>query len=165
MIFENWRLPMLRIRTAVAIIVAPIAIFALGVEFMRRHHGAAAIQSVQLDSGRPAPILLRPRDPADTVPRSGREHEPPGPPNATSTVVSPPLSTPFEVPLPEEDSRSFGFFPAIGDLDGDGRTDLLAGTRRGRMRVHRGIGSTGPLQFAPPVWFDEFCPNGRIPTG
>jgi hypothetical protein len=38
---------------------------------------------------------------------------------------------------------------------------LMVGSRLGQMRFHRGIGSG----FAPPVWFHELCPDGRIPTG
>ncbi len=33
------------------------------------------------------------------------------------------------------------------------------------MQFHRNVGTAIRPEFAPPVWFDELCPNGRIPTG
>jgi hypothetical protein len=72
------------------------------------------------------------------------------------------LGEPVELHIPPfPDKKSWAFFPAIGDLDGDGRSDLMVGSRLGQMRFHRGIGP----EFAPPVWFHELCPDGRIPTG
>jgi hypothetical protein len=77
-----------------------------------------------------------------------------------------PLAEPVEVPVPLVAHESYwGIFPALGDLDDDGRPDLLVGGGKGRMRFHRNVGASSRPAFAPPVWFDELCPNGRIPTG
>ena len=59
----------------------------------------------------------------------------------------------------------WGIYPATGDLDGDGRADLPIGGSNGRMQFRRNISTTERPAFAPPVWFDELCPNGRIPVG
>ena len=95
--------------------------------------------------------------------RAGTAHSGP---IATNHPEPPPLAEPFEVPVPLVPVESnWRIFPAIGDLDCDGRPDLLVGGAKGRMRFHRNIGTSSRPEFAPPVWFDELCPNGRIPTG
>jgi hypothetical protein len=87
-------------------------------------------------------------------------------PTAIDHPEPPPLAEPFEVPVPLVPVESnWRIFPALGDLDDDGRPDLLVGGGKGRMRFHRNIGTSSRPEFAPPVWFDELCPNGRIPTG
>jgi hypothetical protein len=75
------------------------------------------------------------------------------------------LDDPFDVPVVHE--RAWGVYPALGDLDGDGRADLLVGDNKGRMQFYRNVnvGTAVRAEFAPPVWFDDLCPNGRIPTG
>jgi len=81
--------------------------------------------------------------------------------------VAPRLSdAPFEVVLPPVTGEHYwGLFPAFGDLDGDGRPDVMVGTATGRLRFHRNIGTAARPEFDAPVWFDAKCPNGRIPTG
>jgi hypothetical protein len=59
----------------------------------------------------------------------------------------------------------YAAFPALGDLDGDGRPDLLLGGPRGFLKVYRNIGGPGRLRLAAPVPFREFCDDERIPTG
>ena len=56
-------------------------------------------------------------------------------------------------------------FPALGDLDGDGRPDLLLGDPRGFLKVYRNVGGPGRLRLTAPVRFGEFCDDERIPTG
>jgi hypothetical protein len=56
-------------------------------------------------------------------------------------------------------------FPALGDLDGDGRKDLLLGDNQGFLKVYRDVGGPGRLRLTAPVRFGEFCDDERIPTG
>jgi hypothetical protein len=59
----------------------------------------------------------------------------------------------------------YAAFPALGDLDGDGRPDLLLGDTSGFLTVYRNIGGPGRLHLAAPVPFREFCDDERITTG
>jgi hypothetical protein len=78
----------------------------------------------------------------------------------------PPLGEPLDVPVPLVLREAvWGIYPALGDIDGDGRADLLVGGGKGRMQFFRNVGAATRPEFAPPAWFDELCPNGRIPTG
>ena len=57
-------------------------------------------------------------------------------------------------------------FPFVGDLDGDGRQDLLLGTQdRGRLLVYRNVGANANPWLSAPQWFDDAVPTGRIPKG
>jgi hypothetical protein len=57
-------------------------------------------------------------------------------------------------------------YPFVGDIDGDGRPDLLLGDRdHGRLRVFRNVGTCAAPQLAAPVWFDETVPTGKVPKG
>ena len=64
------------------------------------------------------------------------------------------------------DPVEFGWraFPAVGDIDGDGRPDLLVGTRKGRVLPQSRDRRPARLRPAP-VWFEEICFDGRIPVG
>jgi hypothetical protein len=59
----------------------------------------------------------------------------------------------------------YAAFPALGDLDGDGRPDLLLGGPYGFLKVFRNLGSPGHPRLAAPVSFGNFCDDERIPTG
>jgi hypothetical protein len=86
-----------------------------------------------------------------------------GPP---SRLDPPPLSDPFDVLIaPGASGPNEPVYPALGDIDGDGRADLLMGDRKGRMRFSRNIGTATRPEFAAPIGFDALCPDGRIPTG
>jgi FG-GAP repeat len=57
-------------------------------------------------------------------------------------------------------------FPFVGDIDGDGRPDLLLGTReKGRLLVYRNVGTKTEPRLSGPQWFDDTVPTGRIPFG
>jgi hypothetical protein len=60
---------------------------------------------------------------------------------------------------------NYAAFPALGDLDGDGRPDLLLGDPDGFLKFYRNVGSAGPLRLAAPAPFGDFCDDERIPTG
>lgn len=69
-------------------------------------------------------------------------------------------------PLVRQERRYALQYPFVGDIDGDGRPDLLLGDReRGRLRVFRNVGTTGALKLAAPVWFDDTVPTGKVPKG
>jgi FG-GAP repeat len=59
----------------------------------------------------------------------------------------------------------YAAFPALGDIDGDGRPDLLLGDPHGFLKVYRNVGSPGHTRLAAPVPFGDFCDDERIPTG
>jgi hypothetical protein len=68
------------------------------------------------------------------------------------------------------DGSGYGrLIPSLGDADGDGVTDLLVGaghddqTSEGRLLVLRNGGTDAHPDYAPPRWFDELVPTGRIP--
>jgi hypothetical protein len=79
---------------------------------------------------------------------------------------TPPLGSPIEIPVVvSSNDKHWSLYPALGDLDGDGRVDLLIGRSKGRMQWYRNVGGGARPQYAAPVWFDDICPNGRIPIG
>ena len=69
------------------------------------------------------------------------------------------------VPLEMDGKPLAGVYPFIVDIDGDGRQDLLLGTRAEQLLIYRNIGSTTEPQLSEPQWFDDTVPTGRIPKG
>lgn len=103
--------------------------------------------------------------------------------SATILSVLLALSTPFDPPfavvvngqvidLPEGVRPTHAnSFPWFGDIDGDGKPDLLIGQSRsgtergGQLRVYRNTGERGKPRFGAYSWFDDAIPTGRIPDG
>ena len=57
-------------------------------------------------------------------------------------------------------------YPFVGDLNNDGRQDLLLGDReRGRLRIFWNVGTKSVPRLRGPVWFDDIVPTGKIPRG
>jgi len=57
-------------------------------------------------------------------------------------------------------------YPFLGDLDGDGRPELLmGGDRTGRLLVYANVGTATNPRLGAPQWFDDRYPTGRVPKG
>jgi hypothetical protein len=101
----------------------------------------------------------------------------------TAVILAALLALPFDPPfavtadgrvidLPEGARPTYAnSFPWFGDLDRDGKPDLLVGQSRsgkergGQLRVYRNTGERGKPRFGAFAWFDESVPTGRIPDG
>ncbi|MGH7128117.1 MAG: FG-GAP repeat domain-containing protein [Planctomycetaceae bacterium] len=67
---------------------------------------------------------------------------------------------------PIDVERSGHAAPFFGDMDGDGRRDLLVGEyREGRLRIYRNTGSDTQPSFAEYEWFHAGGELGRVPSG
>jgi hypothetical protein len=57
--------------------------------------------------------------------------------------------------------------PCYGDIDGDGRSDLLVGQfKDGQLRIYKNVGSTRQPQFdSNYTWFKAGADLGRVPSG
>ena len=56
--------------------------------------------------------------------------------------------------------------PFVGDIDGDGKDDLLVGEfYEGRMRTFRNLGTNEKPHFDRYEWFKCGAELGRVPTG
>ena len=53
-------------------------------------------------------------------------------------------------------------YPAFADVDGDGTTDLVAGTWRGRLLVFRNTGTDDRPAYAKPTWLDAAVPSADL---
>ncbi|HYH63396.1 MAG TPA: hypothetical protein VD866_01725 [Urbifossiella sp.] len=57
-------------------------------------------------------------------------------------------------------------YPFLGDIDGDGRPELLmGGDADGRLLVYASVGPPTAPRLGAPQWFDDRNPTGRIPKG
>ena len=101
-----------------------------------------------------------------------RNAAPPSVPEpAAPTLAVEPKGDRLGKPVPlEVDGKplaSEGFYPFVGDFDGDGRQALLLGTRdnKGRLLIYRNVGSKTEPRLSQSQWFDDIVPTGRIPKG
>jgi hypothetical protein len=84
---------------------------------------------------------------------------------ATADELRPPIQVisggkPIDV---ERDGHAAPFF---GDIDGDGRRDLLVGEyHEGRLRIYRNVGTDREPRFDEYTWFKAGAELGRVPTG
>ena len=92
---------------------------------------------------------------------------PAGPPRPPG--LAPDLAPPVHVLTggqPLDVDRSGHAAPSVGDLDGDGKPDLLVGQfDGGKLRVYRNTGTAGAPQFDTYTYFVAGGQTGRIPVG
>src|SRR5436309_8814749 len=92
---------------------------------------------------------------------------PSGPPRPPG--LAPDLAPPVHVlaggqPLDVE--RSGHAAPSVGDLDGDGKPDLIVGQfDGGKLRVYRNTGTAGAPKFDGYTYFLAGGQTGRVPVG
>ena len=83
--------------------------------------------------------------------------------------LAPDLAPPVHVLAggqPVDVERSGHAAPCVGDLDGDGKPDLLVGQfDGGKLRVYRNTGTAGAPKFDTYTYFVAGGQTGRVPVG
>ena len=81
----------------------------------------------------------------------------------TGTGPQPDRPAGFDVPEVILDGSEHGrLYPAFADIDGDGKTDMLAGTWLGRLLIYRNGGTNARPVYAKPKWLDEAVPSANM---
>ena len=88
-----------------------------------------------------------------------------GPAVGESNELRPPVPVTLEG-KPLDVGRDGHSAPFVGDIDGDGKRDLLVGQYdEGRLRVYRNRGDNSQPRFQDYVWFEADDKPGRVPEG
>lgn len=83
-----------------------------------------------------------------------------------SPELLPPVRLTTRDGKPIDTGRTGHAAPAWGDIDGDGRSDLLLGEYfEGRMRYYRNVGESGRPVFEAYQWFRADGALARVPEG
>src|SRR5262249_17417780 len=82
-----------------------------------------------------------------------------------STELRPPVAL-LAGGKPLDVARDGHSAPFVGDVDGDGRRDLLVGQyHEGRLRPYRNSGDNALPRFDDFTWFEAEGQPGRVPEG
>lgn len=102
--------------------------------FLGTKTGTSVQTTGQVDRGWSFPILSGPGDAPGTVGKGVPDRTPDATSSPSPTPTPSPSSSPTTAPAPQ---------PGVGDVDGDGRRDIVGVTKDGRLRLYSGDGFGG----------------------